>query len=327
VPNPQGFLGNVATVALVGRQADGGRSTNQVPGPLPLHARNFLNSLPRLLNADAVAAALQPLLQRVAEVSRLRRAGVVAGCLSFPLLACLGMMFGMSFLEDWNRKNPGLMDLNTLLAQRAGMNSRWAKNQPHPTDHQFAIYIAHHYQSVVTNETSWSSTFALALIKGESRKFAEQSVADHPAPTEQEIADAEAALKWHRPSVESASFLKQPWFPLMIVAVSLALYVGFPALIAAVLFRGGLVLLVAGVTFVRRDGLRASRLRVFWRAIVAWSPVVVGVVLAAALKPVLGMLGGVLTALMLLGGLAILSIALPKRGLADLLAGTWPVPR
>jgi hypothetical protein len=326
-PNPQQFLGNVASVALSGGQADKDNSANQAPGPLPLHARNFLNSLPRLLNADAVAAALRPLLHRVAEISRLRRAGIVAGCLSFPVLASLGMMFGMSFLEDWNRKNPGLMDLNTLLQQRRGMNSWWAKSQSRPTDQQFAIYIAHHYRHVVTNTVSWTSGFALAMIRPEPRRFAEQSVAENPAPTEKEIADADAALKWHRPSMESANFMKQPWFPLMIVAVTLAIYVGFPALIAAVLFRGGLVLLIAGVTFVRRDGLRASRLRVFWRAIVAWSPVVAGVVLAAALKPVLGMLGGTLTALMLIGGLAILSIALPKRGLADLLAGTWPVPR
>jgi len=41
-----------------------------------------------------------------------------------------------------------------------------------------------------------------------------------------------------------------------------------PGLIAALLFRRGLVLLIAGVTFVRRDGMRASRLRVFWRGLV-----------------------------------------------------------
>ena len=54
--------------------------------------------------------------------------------------------------------------------------------------------------------------------------------------------------------------------------VMLAIYVCMPALIAALLFRGGLVLRMAGMTFVRRDGKRASRLRVFWRALVAWSP-------------------------------------------------------
>jgi hypothetical protein len=104
------------------------------------------------------------------------------------------MVFGMSFLEQWNRKNPGLMDLNMLLTQRAGMNSRWAKNQPHPTDRQLAIYIAHHYRSVVTNEASWSSAFALAMIKGEAEvcrtERGRKSVA-----TEKEIADAEAVLK------------------------------------------------------------------------------------------------------------------------------------
>jgi hypothetical protein len=121
--------------------------------------------------------------------------------------------------------------------------------------------------------------------------------------------------------------MKQPSFPLMVVTVSLTIYVGVPALIAALLFRGGLVLLVTGVTFVRRDGLRASRLRVFWRAVVAWCPVVLGVFLVAALKPWLGLLEGVLAGLLLIGGLAMLSLAWPRRGLPDILAGTWPVPR
>jgi hypothetical protein len=325
-PSPDRFLGNVATAAL-GGLAYGNAPSNQAPSPLPLHARNFLNSLPQLLNADAVIAALRPLLQRVAEVSRLRRAAIVAGCLSFPLFACLCTVFGTSFLEQWNRKNPGLMDLNMLLQERAGMNSRWLKNQPRTTDRQFAIYIAHHYRSVVTNEPSWSSAFALAMIKGESRRFAEQSVAENPAPTEKEIAEADAALKWHRTSAESANFIKQPWFPLMVITVSLAIYVGIPALIAAVLFRGGLVVLIAGVTFVRHDGARASRLRVLWRGLVAWSPMLLLLVLFGLLKAWLGTFNAALVAALVAFGLAVLSVGLPQRGLPDHLAGTWPVPR
>jgi len=45
-------------------------------------------------------------------------------------------------------------------------------------------------------------------------------------------------------------------FPFMIVNATLAFYVGILALIAVLVFRGGLVLLIAGVTFVRRDGAR-----------------------------------------------------------------------
>ena len=99
-----------------------------------------------------------------------------------------------------------------------------------------------------------------------------------------------------------------------------------PALVAALLFRGGLVLLIAGVTYVRRDGQRASRLRLLWRAMVAWSPsflVFVLSILAVSTK----LNWGPWLALALLGLLAVLSVALPVRGLQDRLAGTWPVPR
>ena len=99
-----------------------------------------------------------------------------------------------------------------------------------------------------------------------------------------------------------------------------------PALIAALLFRGGVVLLIAGVTYVRRDGLPASRLRLFWRSLVAWGLAVpvVGLSLAGMAKhltwqPWLG--------LALLGVLALVSVGLRERGLQDRLAGTWPVPR
>jgi hypothetical protein len=97
------------------------------------------------------------------------------------------------------------------------------------------------------------------------------------------------------------------------------------------LFRGGLALRMAGMTFVRRDGKRASRLRVFWRALVAWSPLWSA---PFVLIPILGkpdpatfndLPFALLSGLFL--GLAVLSVALPKRGLPDRLAATWPVPR
>ena len=99
-----------------------------------------------------------------------------------------------------------------------------------------------------------------------------------------------------------------------------------PALIAALLFRGGVVLLIAGVTYVRKDGLSASRLLLFWRSLVAWSlavPMFALSMLAMAKhltwQPWLG--------LALLGLLAAVSVGLRERGLQDRLAGTWPVPR
>jgi hypothetical protein len=80
------------------------------------------------------------------------------------------------------------------------------------------------------------------------------------------------------------------------------------------------------VTFVRRDGRPASRGRLFWRALLAWSPLLLAIAplsVSMALKSP----GRAALTLGAVFGLTLLSIALPQRGLQDRLAGTWPVPR
>jgi hypothetical protein len=235
------------------------------------------------------------------------------------------VLFSACIFHRWERRYPGVMELSMLLQQRSGMR-RFGPSDRAPADPQYAVFIAAHYRSLITNEAAWSSPIALVLIKGDARRFAEQSVADHVAPTEKQIAEAEAALK---PYVSQAAFpdvSRQPGLLFMITCVCLVVYVGFPALLSALLFRGGLVLLIANVAFVRRDGMRASRLRVFWRALVAWSPVVLALILYMACMQRHAVSGQVLAGLAVCG-LAVLSVVLPGRGLPDRLAGTWPVPR
>jgi hypothetical protein len=279
-----------------------------------------------LTGADAVVAALKPLLSRVAAVSRLRRAALVAGCIVFPVLVCALAPLMMTFMQDLTRKNPGLMELNTLLQMRASGRFWGGKNAQLPADRLFAIYIARHYRGMITNEASWSSPFVLSMIKGEGRKFAEQSVAEHPAPTVEEIKEADAAVGKFVPKNQPFAGKAPPWLPAMVTVGSLVVYVCIPALIAALLFRGGLVLLIAGVTFVRKDGQRASRLRLLWRAIVTWSPSLLAFILSILAISKQVNWGPWLT-LALPCLLAVLSVALPGRGLQDRLAGTWPVPR
>ena len=131
-----------------------------------------------------------------------------------------------------------------------------------------AVFIASHYRATIANDTSWNSAIALSLVRNEARQFAERSVAAHPAPTKEEIAEADAALQPYLPQPE----LLLDFHTLTVLEITLAIYVCLPALIAAPLFRGGLALRMASVIFVRRDGRRASRLRVFWRVLVAWVP-------------------------------------------------------
>jgi len=321
------FLAEVAVVALVGRANAVAGADSPVAAPLPLYARDFVDRLPKFPDADTVAGALKPLLQRIARVTRLRRAAIVAGCLVGPVLFGLSFIWGMKMLEQWDRTNPGLMELNTVLQQHATQNSRWLKNQPHPPDRLYEIYVASHYRSVVTNEAVWNGAFTMTLIKGDRRRFAEQSLADYPAPTTDEIQDADAALKERLDSAHMFDFAKQPMFPILMAASTLVIYVCIPALIAALIFRGGLVLLITRVAFVRYDGGRASRLRVFWRALVAWSPLLPAIFLGSALKMSIGTPAAALCSCLFLGGLAVISVALPERGLQDRIAGTWPVPR
>jgi len=325
--NVGSFLSAVAAAALTGDKGPATGTANAVPVPLPVHARRFLDNLPQVPDADTVAGALKPLLSRVAEVTRWRRAGILAGCLAFPLLVSVTMLFGITMMERWSKANPSLAELQELLQTRTTLNTRWMKDKPHPTDHQFAVYIAGHYRNVITNDAAWTSGVALMYIKGESRHFAEQSVAENPAPTETELQETDAALEKFRHKTSPFEPMKQPWFPFAMLTAALAIYVGLPAVAAALVFRGGLVLLAARVTFVRTDGRRASRLRLFWRALVAWSPIVLGFILAAELKVLLGLVPAMILAALFVCALTIVSLVLPGRGLQDRLSGTWPVPR
>jgi len=322
------FLSRVASAALEGRRPKAAEPTRSpVAVPMPLHARKFLDLLSTLANAEAIVTSLTPLLQRATVVSRWRRLGVVAACAAFPVLGGIGMIFGVQMFDRLQRSQPDVLQLSSLLGQRAAMRSSWLRSQPCPDDRLVAIYLANHFRPTITNANTWSNAFVLSLISRESRRFAEQSVVEHSNPTEQEIQEAETALKPYVKATKPLGFLQERWFPLVAAGVALLLYVGFPALVCALLFRGGLVLWALGVAIVRTDGVRASRLRVFWRSLVAWSPIVLAPVLAGMLTELVGALWAVLWIGLLMIGLAVWSLALRQRSLPDRLAGTWLVPR
>jgi len=440
---------------LEGRALAAAKPPGDVAVPLPLHVRQFFKVLPTLTDADALLRALRPLLQRVTVVTRRRRTVMAAGCIFFPLsLACACFLFS-AYLQQWARRNPGVAELGYLLQYRSVTLHMDPTSIPIPTDRQFAIYLASHYRAVITNNTSLSNSMMLTGNKEEGRRFAQESLTKYPAPTADEIAEANAALTkslvnwgltlddfkdlsglvdrlkrqsdpvsaflWHSlsntdqyvlthyspsatnsmlaqnevvqvflhfivgpPIYEAERFkgvalrpetkwlmeqsptnaslanmnryylnrflledayprefsrmpftpaangifaiLMQPTFALGLLRVTLLYCVCLPALIAALVFRGGLVLLLTSVTFVRRDGAPASRLRLLSRGLVAWS-----LFLAAAALGWYNPMGvSEAWAQMIFGlfcGLAVLSVALPQRGLQDRLAGTWPVPR
>ena len=73
--------------------------------------------------------------------------------------------------------------------------------------------------------------------------------------------------------------------------------------ICALLFRGGLLMYIFGITVVTKNGSRASRLRTFWRSLVTWSPCVLAPMLIKFLAA-----GGLATTWSLYIVMAVLSI-------------------
>jgi hypothetical protein len=319
------FLDQIAAIALGGRAAKN-QAAVTVAALIPLHARRFLETLPALAGADEIAAAIRPLLRRVAEVTRLRRTLIVAGCLAFPLVAGLSGLLGISMMQSWQQKNPDLMALIQVLNTWRATKMPFVPKSQLPSDRQTGIYIAAHFAGVITNEPVWSGTLARMLIQPDAREFAERSLEQSTSPNADELKEAERRLG---PIVEQAKPGHLPPLALLspfVLWFALLFYVGLPAVIAALLFRGGLVLLALGVTYVRHDGRRASRGRLLWRSVLAWSPIVGAVMLGGVAMGVKSVVLAALSVVLVIG-VAAWSLWLPERGLQDRLAGTWPVPR
>jgi hypothetical protein len=114
---------------------------------------------------------------------------------------------------------------------------------------------------------------------------------------------------------------------LTLAVAFLLFYAALPAMIAALAFRGGLVLLVCGVGVVRKDGRPASRIRVFWRSVLTWGIFIPAAAGAIRLNPVAWPTETAVLVVLMMAGLTVWSTLLPDRGIPDRLSGTRLVPR
>jgi hypothetical protein len=318
------FLAQVSGLALQGNQGIG--KDQRTILPLPLHAQAFLRSLPQIEDLQAIITALVQLLPKPVVVTRLRRAVVVFGCAALAGVAGLSASFGAEAMSGMSRSNPGLMELNQLLHLRTGL-SKARQHSNLPSEDEIRLYIGAHFASVITNRETWLSPFTKSLIGGESRQFAENSISAVAAASPEQIKKAEESVGRFAESLDITGMMRRPWVPFLVAASVLAFYVALPALIAALLFRGGLLLRASGIVFVAKDGSPASRLRVFWRSIVAWSSLAMAFGLFLAWEPSTGPVVAAVLGWAALGLMAAGSLALPDRGIPDRLAKTWPVMR
>lgn len=202
-------------------------------------------------------------------------------------------------------------------------------------------YVCGRFRQTITNPATWSTLVGAVMMMQGQKEQAEQLLASHPQPTETELKQATALLNLRQPGnllTSPASALPDPtWVDpgslRILLSVFCSVLVGYsaiPGLIAAFLFRGGLVLRSLGVAVVKKDGARASRWRILWRSLLAWAPFL-GLTLVSFPGPWLahGAWGWLVPtgAFALCSLLTVWSLWLPERSLQDRLAGTALVPR
>ena len=329
------FLNQVAVAALEGRMLDAQAARDQaVAVPLPLSARDLLRALPTLQDFGSLTSGLKSLLQKTASVSRLRRFGLVAVCAALPVIAAGGMIFGFFMMRQLGRTQPDIEPLRTCLFRMAMLGNPPPNDKAQQERQAFEIYIAGHFRKTISDPASWSSLYAKSMIPEPWHKTAEEIIATHPSPSQDELAEATAIVQ---PVLDEMAASGGPFPPILaaFVGIAWAGIIAILSLLCALVFRRGLALLLLGVDLVTRDGSRASRLRVFWRCLVVWAPLPAIPILMGWLLTVvapstrgevmLGLASALTFALYI--PLVACSTLLPERGLQDRLAGTWLVPR
>lgn len=340
------FLQRVALSALEGANPshlevalDGARPPSV---PVALHARTIVESIGNATDLRGLALQIRSTLGRPPEISRRRRLAHAIGCILFPAFCAAFGAYGLSLQRTWTEKYPDILPLRLCLARIETLEG----TEPADAAEKEAIakevgamevLIASRYRSSVENPETWSSMYARSVIPEPGRGRVEAILAARGVPKPEEEAEAEALVgTWVRrhAGAAGASFGSPEaltWTVIGAAGLTLLVLVVLPGLLAALLFRGGLLVQVLGIDFARAsDGAPASRPRIFIRALIAWSPVLGLPFLLALLAPLAGKQGtlagcGAAMALFLAGALWAILASGPS--LQDRLAGTVMVAK
>jgi eukaryotic-like serine/threonine-protein kinase len=327
ITSTQQFLHEIAATAL-------GHETNRMK--LPLHAQTFLTSLrSRAFEAPGIIIGnLKSLSTRVAGVSRQRR---LATLTLIPFWVIVFGLVGGSYLNvitgrfdrKWIAEYP---DIHSVRIALQTMEHEW---DDEVLEKPFEVHVAGHYRHVLTNETFWDAPETVALFDASLRRKAMRAIEKYPNPTAEELA---AADKFVRPALDVMKNFEKPQLLWLTIGMSwfFMLVVAAVDLVIAAAFRQTTLLRPFGLTVVTTRGESASRLRLLWRAIIAWlpllagTPFVIALIFAGAdeLQQYGPILAGLLTFIVVIWLAAVIwTVLRPSRAAQDWLSGTIVVPR
>jgi len=331
------FLNQLAVSALEGRLAPAEEARfRQTRAPVPIPAREVLRDLRLAPDFAALALRLRPLVNLIPEVSRRRRFGLLIGCVAPALMLGALSFVGMRMIRGVQRQYPDAIPLMEALMIRDRISQG---KFPHGIDPKIGvepmeIYIAGRFGDFIRDPNARSSRVVRGIIPPGLRVEAERIVAAHPNPTPAEMENARAALgrvinsKGNLSGAPGAQFKDSvPWEVYPIAIAEVFVCAACFSLLAALVSRGGLLLRALGIAVVRRDGADAARVRMLWRACIAWSWLPLGIVAFLKLKPLTGWPAALAIVGLIVLGAVVWSAVRPGQSLQDRLAGTWLVPR
>jgi uncharacterized RDD family membrane protein YckC len=331
------FLNQLVLSALEGRAASAEEARTSTPRvPVPVYARTLLQRLRQASDLAAVAAQLKELLLQRPAISRRRRLGLVLGCVLPSLLIAGVTLAGLKMFALWQKANPELMPLKIALFNDEQMEEgKFVAPHLDPEARPaLETFIAGRYGSLINDAAAMSSPYATGVLLPKDRQRAAAIVRRVGHPSEQAMAEARAALGAAINADGELDFAAHYARAgegihgyVYAIAFSGFFWAGLLSLVCAVLFRGGVLMRALGVAVVKRDGSDASRLRMLWRACLAWAALPLGGLLLALLMPLLSPFTAVVFAATAVVALVVWSAARPGRSLQDRLAGTWLVPR
>ena len=336
----QRFLYAIAAGALRGVDPRiAGQESTLVP--IPLHARALLRSLSQAAFTDAAVLDAQAAatLRDAAVFPARRRLAQLAACAMIPAVMATAVFTVIKMQLRTRTADPAAFALTVCLKELVSIDR---KEPASLTDSDRArrdaieVYIAEHLREQAEDTAGYARAFPGAASIQREYRVAERALANHPRRTPEQVRHAdEVVAGLIAGQLRGLQEMNRPltmWGAVAFIAGAAACLVALAGLVGAFAARGGLTLRVLGAALVKSDGRDASRFRAVLRAAIAWSPLVLWLVLMrfgpASIQNMTAPVALLYTlVLVVLAAGALWAWRHPARGIQDRLAGTWIVPR
>ena len=352
----QRFLLQFAASVLEGRPTNDARQEPpRTQPPLPLFAARFFRTLAEggFTDGRAMADGAALLVRQPAVISQWRRTSHLAVCAALALFIA-GPVLGWVELRrsvSAARNGPADDDMRRLTLDLGELRTHdgWEQQSPTPViverRQALEIYIAGTHRQLLQDALQSTDLAARRLQTGPLGARVEELLR-RPVPSAGEVTRAEKILqRWLASRDRLVSMERQARRRISLTGLMALIAAIFGSILSPLFFRGGMLLRSLRFASVTADGLETSRARALCRAVVAWMPAYLYLVMAAQRSDLLTPIqrsnvffASVTPVGLPLSGTALIGLAVfivggfvaavrPTRGIQDWLTSTWLVPR